>query len=111
MDKIKFITIEQLLEMIENNEKFKLVEVLSEENFKQGHIPNAINLPVDKLKEIAGKHLKKDEVIVVYCMSYVCHASTKASEILLNLGFKNILDYKAGKQGWINNGLELEKSA
>jgi len=41
MPKIKFITLENLLEMFANKEKFRLVEVLSEEDFKNGHIPGA----------------------------------------------------------------------
>ena len=44
MTKIKFMTIEQLLEMMENKEKFKLVEVLGQDSFRQGHLPSAINI-------------------------------------------------------------------
>ncbi len=109
MAKIKFITIEQLLEMMENDEKFKLVEVLHEENFNGGHIPGAINLPLDRLSSLAEKHLKKTDMIVVYCASYACHASTKADNILLDMGYKNVLDFKAGKKGWVDAGLEFEK--
>jgi phage shock protein E len=36
--------IEKLLEMRSNDEKFTLVDVLSEENYKDGHIPGAINI-------------------------------------------------------------------
>ena len=57
MEKIFFITIEKLLEMKANNEKFKLVEVLSEDSYKDGHIPGAINIPLDKLELLADKYL------------------------------------------------------
>ena len=109
MDKIKFIAMEQLLEMMENKEQFKLVEVLSPESYKEGHIPGAINLPFDKIKELAPKHLKKTDVIVVYCANYHCQASTKATRTLLDMGYSKAIDFKAGKQGWENAGLELEK--
>ena len=59
MTKIIFITIEKLLEMQANEEKFKLVEVLSEENFKEGHIPGAINIPLDKFDTLVDKYLEK----------------------------------------------------
>ena len=109
MVKIKFITIEQLLEMMANNQKFKLIEVLSEDNFKSGHIPGAINLPLDNLKDSAGKYLKRTDKIVVYCASYACHASTHAAAILLEMGYKNTLDFKGSKKLWVDSGLELEK--
>lgn len=105
--KIKFISIEQLLEMKENGEKFKLVDVLSPESYEEGHIPGAVNIPLGKLEKEA-KTLNKNDVIVVYCASYACHASTLAFKILFDLGFKNVLDFKAGKKGWEDAGLEFE---
>ena len=109
MPKIKLITIEQLMEMDVNREKFKLVEVLSEESYKQGHIPGAINIPLDKLSGLAKKRLKKTDTIVVYCANYGCHASTKAAQQLLSMEYKKTVDFKAGKQGWVDAGFELEK--
>jgi len=109
MTKIKFISLDQLLEMITNNQKFKLVEVLAKENYKQGHIPGAINLPLDNLENLAKKFLKKTDLIVVYCASYSCHASTMATELLLKMGYKKTVDFKGSKKLWVDSGLELEK--
>ena len=80
MAKLKFITLEDLLEMLANDEDFKLVEVLANEEYKEGHIPGAINLPLKELENDARQKLKKTEKIVVYCESYTCHASTKAAK-------------------------------
>jgi len=107
MTKFKFIPIETLLEMSENNEDFKLIEVLPEEGFKKGHIPGAINMPLDKLKTLAKEHLPKDNLIVVYCASYSCQASSKGARMLMEMGYENVLDFKAGKKGWVAAGLEL----
>jgi rhodanese-related sulfurtransferase len=107
--KIKFISLEQLMEMQTNNEKFKLIEVLDRANFRQGHIPGAINLPLVELKELARKALKKTDKIVAYCASYSCHASTMATELLLKLGYKKTFDFKGSKKLWVDSGLELEK--
>ncbi|HII15087.1 MAG TPA: rhodanese-like domain-containing protein [Nanoarchaeota archaeon] len=107
--KVKFIPIETLLEMKENNAGFRLVEVLSEDSFAEGHIPGAINMPADRIKGMAGKMLKKTDTIVVYCGGYHCPASTNAAKILMSMGYKKVLDYKAGKKGWKDAGLELEK--
>jgi|SRR3989344_1985530 len=109
MPKIKFITLEQLMEMDVNKQRFKLVEVLSPDSYKKGHIPGAINIPVDKLKTDGKKQLKKTDTIVVYCASYTCHASTNAAALFGKMGYGKVLDYKAGKQGWVDAGFELEK--
>ena len=109
MLKVKFITIEDLLEMSANDQKFKLVEVLQEEEFKNGHIPGAVNIPLDKLDSLASKYLKKSDTVIVYCASHSCQASTKAARVLLQMGYRKTLDFKAGKRGWLHVGLELEK--
>ncbi len=109
MTKVKFIPIETMLEMQENEENFKLVDVLREESYKEGHIPGAINIPKDMLQGLAPKHLDKNDTIVVYCASYGCHASTNAAKALMEMGYKKVLDFKAGKKGWVDSGLELEK--
>ncbi len=107
--RIEFITLERLLEMITNDDDFELVEVLSEESYEGGHIPGAINIPLDRIEDLAGERLAKTDTIVVYCASYSCHASTKAVRKLQRMGYDKTIDFKAGKKGWIEAGLELEK--
>ena len=107
--KIKMLSLEQLLEMMENKESFKLVEVLEEKSYREKHLPSAINIPLSKLDELAEKMLNKDEKIVVYCASYKCKASTNAARRLLDLGFKNVYDFKGGKKLWELAGFSFEK--
>ena len=109
MPNLKFITMETLLEMLENKEKLKLVEVLEKEEYEKGHIPGAINIPLEELEKLAKQKLKKTDTIIVYCASYTCHASTKAARKLLDLGYNRALDFKGGKRWWQHAGLELEK--
>jgi len=109
MQKVKFITLEQLLEMRVNGEDFKLVEVLAKEDYDNGHIPGAINLPLTELRNLARERLDKGETIVTYCADYACQASTSAAKILLMMGYGKTLDFKAGKEGWVKAGFELEK--
>jgi len=106
--KLEFITLEDLLEIIANKENFKLVEVLTKEEYEQGHIPGALSLPLNELGYLAKKELKKTDTIVVYCASYSCQASTKAAKKLLDLGYSKTLDFKGGKRCWRHAGLELE---
>lgn len=106
--KFKFITQVKVLELMENGEDFTLVEVLAEENYGNGHIPKAINIPVDKIELKAAELLPdKASLIVVYCASFLCSASTGATRLLQSMGYTNVLDYKGGKADWERVGLPL----
>ncbi len=112
MSRIKFISIEKLLEMQANDQDFKLVDVLSEKNFNESHILGAINIPFDDSRSeetLAKEGITKDDTIVVYCASYACQKSTKATKKLLEMGYEKTFDFKAGKRGWCHAGLQLEK--
>lgn len=110
MEKVTFISKEQLLEMIENKEPFKLVEVLTEEQYKEGHLPFAISIPANKLEELAPKFLPdKNETIIVYCSGFTCQASTGSTRKLQTMGYTRVLDYKGGKDDWKAAGLPLIK--
>jgi rhodanese-related sulfurtransferase len=109
LKKLKFITIEDLLEMEANEQDYKLIEIQSEEKYKEGHIPGALNIPWNDLETKAPELLNKKDLIVTYCAGYSCHASTNAAIKLTEMGYKNVLDYKGGKRGWLHAGLKLVK--
>jgi rhodanese-related sulfurtransferase len=64
------ISREKLKAKIDRGDKFQLVETLPEEAYLKAHLPGAIHLPPDRLRELASQVLpdKKAE-IVVYCAS------------------------------------------
>ncbi len=109
MFRARMITLEKLLEMMVNGEHFTLLDVLSAELYREGHIPGAVNIPMSFLATHAQKQLKREGLIVVYCAGYTCHASTKACEQLSSMGYPNLLDFKGGKKLWGMMGLEFEK--
>ena len=116
MPKLKLITLEVLLEMMENKENFKLIETLSLESFSLGHIQGAVNLPTPRdttPEQISVKAEKlginKTDIVITYCASYTCVASTRAARLLLEAGFTNVLDFKASKKGWVDARFELKK--
>lgn len=106
--KLKFLSKEGLFELMENRENFTLVEVLSKEDYDKGHLPMAVNIPVDKLEALAPAMLPdKQQRIVVYCSDFLCTASTGAARFLQSMGYVNVLDYKGGKDDWTKAGLPL----
>lgn len=109
MTDLKLIPIEAVLERMENDKPFKLVEVLSRDQYEECHLPGAINLPLSELDELAPQELDREDDIVVYCASYSCHASTKAARRLTEMGYAHVTDFKGGKAEWRKAGLDLEE--
>ncbi|GBU08488.1 sulfurtransferase [Bacteroidales bacterium] len=72
-----------------------LVDVRTEEEYKQGHSKNSLNIPLDTLSGNLSK-LKKDEVIICVCQSGV--RSKNAATILRSNGFNEV--YNGGS--WSN---------
>jgi rhodanese-related sulfurtransferase len=58
----------ELKEKLDRFDKFTLVETLPQTAFEHAHLPGAINLPPDKIREMAPELLPyKNSDIVVYC--------------------------------------------
>ncbi len=65
------ITREELQKKVECKDDFILVETLAPEYFRHTHLPKAINIPPDQLRELAPEMLPdKSADIVVYCANY-----------------------------------------
>jgi rhodanese-related sulfurtransferase len=62
------MTRDQLKQKIDRGERFTLVETLPEFMYQQRHLPGAINLPPNEVRQRASAILPdKDAEIVVYC--------------------------------------------
>lgn len=62
------ITREELHSKLERGDDFTLVETLPKENYRHSHLPTAVNLPPDQVRELASEILPdKGAEIVVYC--------------------------------------------
>lgn len=62
------ISRDELKERIDRGDAFQLVETLPRTAYEHAHLPGALNIPPDKLKELAPRILPdKKADIVVYC--------------------------------------------
>lgn len=65
---LRTISRDELQRKINGHDNFILLETLPPEYFSQGHLPGAINLPPDRIRELAPELLPdKHADIVVYC--------------------------------------------
>ena len=112
MDVVMEITREQLKAKLDHGEDIVLVETLPPMYYEDAHLPGALNVPHDRVDELASALLPdKSREVVVYCANSPCRNSGIAARKLAALGYRNVRDYDAGKQDWIEAGLPTESGA
>jgi rhodanese-related sulfurtransferase len=89
-----------------------VAEILGPKYYESGHLPGAVNLPLDGLVDGAARLLPdKTAEIVVYCSGATCQNSHVARRKLLSLGYQNVRVFAGGKAAWKDAGRELVVSA
>jgi len=85
-------------QIIENIQPI-ILDVRSSGEFRSGHIPNAVLIPVQQLQSRMQEITQfKDRDILIYCRSG--NRSTVASKMLIDSGFKRIYNMRDGIKGW-----------
>ena len=86
------ITAEDAKEIMDSEEGYIILDVRTQEEYDQGHIPGAVLIPNTEIEARAEAILAdKDQLILVYCRSG--NRSKKAAEILVELGYTNIKEF------------------
>ena len=66
---VENITREELKAKIDRGEDFVLVDTMPERYYRHSHLPGAINVPADEVRERAPELLPdKNAEIIVYCL-------------------------------------------
>ncbi len=69
------------------NQGAKLIDVRTVEEFAEGAVPGAVNVPLHTLPIVAFEHVAKGDTVVVYCRSG--GRSGRATEWLRSQGVAN----------------------
>ena len=86
------ITSEEAKQIMDSEEGYIILDVRTQEEYDQGHIPGAIVISHEEIAEKAEKVLTdKDQLILVYCRSG--RRSKLAAEALVELGYTNIKEF------------------
>ena len=88
----KQVSMEEGLELMEADSDYILLDVRRDDEFEEGHIPGAINIPNESIgtEEIAELP-DKNQTIYVYCRSG--NRSKQAANKLTALGYKSIVEF------------------
>ena len=75
-----------------NNEKAILIDVRTLEEYEQGHLEKAINIPLDTVTKESIQNITQDTIdnIIVYCKSGT--RSREAAIKIIELGYTNVYD-------------------
>ncbi len=86
------ITAQEAKKIMDDQEGYILLDVRTQEEYDQGHIPGAIVVPDTEIEARAEEVLPdKDQLILVYCRSG--RRSKNAAQILVELGYTNIKEF------------------
>ena len=97
----KTISVSDANAMIQSSPNLLVVDVRTPQEYAQGHLKGATNIPLSDLPvQIGG--LDRNRPILVYCQTGV--RSAQASAILVNAGFTQVYDMDGGITAWINAG-------
>lgn len=64
-----------------------LLDVRTPSEYRQGHIPGSVNLPLQDIEHAPGLPESKDSMLFVYCRSG--NRSRLATQMLQSMGYKN----------------------
>lgn len=89
---MKCISQNEAKRIMDNESGYIILDVRREDEFELGHIPNAVNLPLENIEDLAEEELKdKSQMLLVYCRSG--RRSKMAAGILDTLGYTNVLEF------------------
>jgi rhodanese-related sulfurtransferase len=82
-----------------------VIDVREAEDFRQGHVPGALNLPHDQWHTFKG--LRKDALNVLYCYSQQRHLAATAAVEFAAKGY-SVMEMDGGFKAWKASEMEIE---
>ena len=83
-----------------------VLDVRTAEEFAGGHVPGAVNIPVQELEGRLSEIEAQREGMAVICASG--GRSRAASELLASKGFREVKNVDGGTSGWVAAGHPVE---
>ena len=98
------------LSIMVNKEGAKVVDVRGKEEFKKGHIVDAINVSMADIKnnQLTALEKFKSNPIILVCNTGM--TSSQAAQLLSKQGFDNLHNLKGGMTDWLAGNMPVKKS-
>lgn len=99
------LTINEYKDQFFDGKDHALVDVRTPQEFQRGHVPGAINVPLDDLPQAASK-IPQGKPVVVICASG--NRSRAGSSHIVDAGYKDVYNIKGGTMAWMMQRLPIE---
>lgn len=109
LSKVKNVNHQELTLMV-NKQDAKVVDVRSKEEFKKGHIVDALNVTMSEIKNNQTTSLEKYKTSPIILVCNAGMTSAQAAELLVKQGFENIHNLKGGMGDWRSANMPVVKS-
>lgn len=83
-----------------------LVDVRGLDEFRSGHVPGAVCVPLDQI-ESGTASIPRDKLVILSCQAG--RRSAKAKEVLKTRGFGNLVEMEGGFSAWSATGLPVDR--
>ncbi len=100
------VELDRLLQSSAEGDRPMVVDVREPWEYRQGHVPGAVLIPLGQLATRVGE-LDPERPVAVICASG--NRSQSAAALLGQKGFKIVYNVSGGTNAWRQSGLELEK--
>lgn len=105
--RIRETNVEGVRAKIDRGEKFFLVDVREESEWKKGHITNAIYIGKGVIERDIEKKINNTKAeIILYCGGGF--RSALAADNIQKMGYTNVSSMDGGYSGWISAGYPVE---
>ncbi len=105
----KAIKLDFAYKLFKQNVRF--IDARPVEEFAEGHIKGAINIPFygsEEYESVLNK-IPKDEYLVTYCDGDDCDLSILLGDELFEKGYKKVYVFFGGWNDWVKNNYPVEK--
>ncbi len=99
------IDVEPAHEMIEAGSPF-VVDVREYDEFTGGHIPEAVNMPLQEMSDYAA-HLPEDHEAPILVVCETGNRSLSGALFLASLGYRDVRSINGGTTGWRGLGFDV----
>lgn len=99
------ISVDELDRLLSDDDA-RVLDVREDWEYRQGHVPEAIHIPVGQLGQ-RFVDIPRDKRVAVICQSG--HRSLAAADFLIAHGFKGVASVNGGTGAWARSGRRLDR--
>jgi len=100
---------DQVKAMIDKKEKVLVVDARVESEYKEAHLPGAVNIPQPKMDALKDRlPADKTHPLLFYCNGPKCWKSYRASKKALEWGYTQVYWFRGGIPEWKSKGYPTE---